>query len=72
MELAEAIKVVREFHAWRRGGNDPMPYPRTTGEALGALCCYAERLDRDLESCQVSEAALIAEIAMLKARDTAP
>ena len=48
MELAEAIEVVREFQAWRRGGDQPMPYPQTTGEALDALCDHAERMDADL------------------------
>ena len=48
MELAEAIEVVREFQAWRRGGNQPMPYPQTTGEALDALCYHAARMDAEL------------------------
>lgn len=49
MEPSEAIKVIREFQAWRRGGEQPMPYPQTTGEALDALCYHAERLERELE-----------------------
>jgi hypothetical protein len=48
MELAEAIQVVREFQAWRRGGDQPMPYPQTTGEALDALCYHAERMNAEL------------------------
>ena len=48
MELAEAIEVVREFQAWRRGGERPMPYPQTTGEALDALCYHAERMEAEI------------------------
>ena len=48
MELAEAIKVIREFQAWRRGNDQPMPYPQTTGEALDALCYHAERMEAEL------------------------
>ena len=48
MELADAIEVVREFQAWRRGGDQPMPYPQTTGEALDALCYHAERIEAEL------------------------
>lgn len=48
MELCDTIKIVREFQAWRRGGDQPMPYPRTTGQALDALCYHAERMEREL------------------------
>ena len=48
MELADAIEVVREFQAWRRGGDQPMPYPQTTGEAIDALCYHAERMEAEL------------------------
>ena len=48
MEPSEAIKVIREFQAWRRGGDDPMPYPRTTGQALDAICYHAERMEAEI------------------------
>ena len=48
MEPSEAIEVVREFQAWRRGGDQPMPYPQTTGEAIDALCYHAERMEAEL------------------------
>lgn len=48
MEPSKAIEVVREFQAWRRGGDQPMPYPQTTGQALDALCDHAKRLERKL------------------------
>ena len=48
MELTEAIKAIREFQAWRRGGELPMPYPQTTGQALDALCYHAERMESEL------------------------
>ena len=48
MELADAIEVVREFQAWRRGGDQPMPYPQTTGEALDALCHHSERMEAEI------------------------
>lgn len=48
MDPSEAIKVIREFQVWRRGGDDPMPYPQTTGEALDALCYHAERMEKEI------------------------
>ena len=48
VEPSEAIEVVREFQAWRRGGDQPMPYPQTTGEAIDALCYHAERMEAEL------------------------
>ena len=47
MNPTEAIRVIREFQAWRRGGDQPMPYPQTTGQALDALCDHAERLEKE-------------------------
>ena len=48
MEPSKAIEVVREFQAWRRGGDQPMPYPQTTGEALDALCHHSERMEAEI------------------------
>lgn len=48
MEPSEAVEVIRKFQAWRRGGDQPMPYPQTTGEALDALCYHAERMEAEI------------------------
>jgi len=62
MTPTEAIRVIREFQAWRRGGDQPMPYPQTTGQALDALCDHAEWLERELAACKYGTMLLEAEL----------
>jgi len=37
MSVKEAIQVVEDFQKWRRGGSNPMPNPRYSGEAIDVL-----------------------------------
>ena len=50
MELTESIAFIRRYNAWRRNDDESeMPHPKDIGQALGALCDHAERLQRELE-----------------------
>jgi len=49
VQPAEAIAFLREYNAWRRGGDDSeMPQPYQIGQAIDALCDHAERMEREL------------------------
>jgi hypothetical protein len=42
-EHAEAIAIVRQYQAWRRGADTTMISPKIIGEAIDALIALVER-----------------------------
>ena len=42
--ISDPVLILREYNAWRRGGDGPMPDPAVIGRAIDALCDKAERM----------------------------
>lgn len=45
MTIQEAIKVLKDYNEWRRGGNGDLPSPKLTGEALDIAINLLEGID---------------------------
>lgn len=42
--IPDPLPILREYNAWRRGGDGPMPAPEVIGRAIDAMCDDMERL----------------------------
>ena len=42
--IQDPLPILREYNAWRRGGDGPMPDPAVIGRAIDAMCDDMERL----------------------------
>jgi len=55
MTAAEAIAILRQHNAWRRGAETPQGDPKELGIAIDVLCAEAERLLRVAEIANIED-----------------